>query len=314
MCSKYSFLIGTYTEYVKKLELRKSAGNTFYMESGTSEAIRNRVVNSENVKLVSDHVPKHLKPLNDEQLGHYLAGLIDGNGCFSYVGLGITFTSSDASLAYYIKKQIGYGRVIRSRYHTYNLRVDNEIGLSRVINLINGKLKKNYIVNELVENISSVNNKIYPNLDISVDLNNDFNNHWFAGFCDVYPLGVFQIKFKLDIYHNIKEIGLNFFMDYHDPLITMVKEHWGGNLSIPDPYSPLINYNSVSMGSAKKIINYFDKYHLQSKKHIGYLKWRKVYTLLQNKKHLTDKELYKIQKIHQSQISYLLTRNKLWAL
>ncbi|KAF1839813.1 uncharacterized protein K460DRAFT_298068 [Cucurbitaria berberidis CBS 394.84] len=53
------------------------------MKNGTSEAIRNRVVNSENVKRVSDHVPRHLKPLNDEQLGHYLAGLIDGYGQFS---------------------------------------------------------------------------------------------------------------------------------------------------------------------------------------------------------------------------------------
>jgi hypothetical protein len=106
---------------VKKLKLkRKSAGNIIYINNGTSETIRDGVVvNSENVKRVSDHVPKHLKPLNHEQLGYYLAGLIDGGGLFyddDYLGLSITFQPNDASLAYYIKTQIGYGSVTKSSY------------------------------------------------------------------------------------------------------------------------------------------------------------------------------------------------------
>ena len=316
ICSKYFFLIGANIEYVKKLELRKSAGNTFYMKNGTSEAICNRVVNSENVKRVSDHVPRHLKPLNDEQLGHYLAGLIDGAGQFTYRGSHIMFTSKDASLAYYIKTQIGYGRVWKSRYWTYHLEVENEIGLSRVINLINGKLKNKSKVNELVNNISSLNNKIYPNINITTDLNNNFDNHWFAGFCDVYEFGVFQINFKTDLPYIIKEIYLNFEIYHIDPLIiNMVKEHLGGNISYSEPGKNRITYyNSISMGSAKKVINYFDKYHLQSKKHISYLKWRKVYTLLQDKEHLTEKGLFKIERIHQSQIIYLLAPKSLRAL
>ena len=71
----------------------------------------------------------------------------------------------------------------------------------------------------------------------------------------------------------------------------MVKEHLGGNISNWFPLPPAIwncgYYDSTSMGSAKKIIHYFDKYHLQSKKHIGYLRWRKVYRLIQDKEHLT---------------------------
>jgi len=74
---------------VKKLKQKsKSAGNISLFRSntrnGTSETLRNGVVvNSEHVKHISEHVPKHLKPLNNEQLGHYLAGLIDGDGHFS---------------------------------------------------------------------------------------------------------------------------------------------------------------------------------------------------------------------------------------
>ena len=58
----------------------QSAGNTIILSSGTSETIRN---NSENIKNISINVPTHLKPLNDEQFGHYLAGLNDGDGHFS---------------------------------------------------------------------------------------------------------------------------------------------------------------------------------------------------------------------------------------
>ena len=108
--SKYSFLNGT----VKKLEQkRKSAGNILYIKNGTSETLRDGVVvDLENVKRVSDHVPKHLKPLNNEQLGYYLAGLIDGDGHFSKAQqLVITFSSPDAFLAYYLKERLGYGNV-----------------------------------------------------------------------------------------------------------------------------------------------------------------------------------------------------------
>ncbi len=55
-----------------------------------------------------------------------------------------------------------------------------------------------------------------------------------------------------------------------------------------------MNYGSTSFGSAKKVIKYFDTFHLQSSKYINYLKWRKAYILIQNKSHLTDLGIKKI--------------------
>ena len=75
-----SFKYSLFIDIVKKLkQWSQSAGNAFILKSGTSETIRN---NTENIKNISIHVPTHLKPLNDEQFGHYLAGLIDGDGHF----------------------------------------------------------------------------------------------------------------------------------------------------------------------------------------------------------------------------------------
>lgn len=317
LCFKYSFLVGTDTEKVKKLKQRKSAGNVFYIKNETSETIRSKiVVNSENVKSVSYHVPKHLKPLNDEQLGHYLAGLLDGKGQFGKSGLDIDFGQENPSLAYYIKTQIGHGRVVKSKYWTYHLRVSNKPGLLRVINLVNGKLKTKYRIDELVNSISSPKNELYPYINIKLYLNNNFDNHWFAGFCDVYRFGLFQIN-KSYVGHDIKEIGLNFKIDHYNLILfAMVKQHLGGEISHSDTSKRPkgIYYNSVNMGSAKKVINYFDKYHLQSKEHISYLKWRKVYLLIQDKEHLTEKGLAKILKIDRHQIHYTMAWRAFWAL
>ncbi len=55
-------------------------------------------------------------------------------------------------------------------------------------------------------------------------------------------------------------------------------------------------YNSTSFGSARKVIKYFDKFHLLSSKHVNYLKWRKAYILIENKDHL-KKDLSGIEEI-----------------
>lgn len=76
---------------------------------GTSETLRNEITtvrkNTENIKNISIHTSKQLKPANSTEFGHYLAGLIDGDGHFSSAQqLVIVFNILDIQLAYYIKK------------------------------------------------------------------------------------------------------------------------------------------------------------------------------------------------------------------
>ena len=81
-----------------------------------------------------------------------------------------------------------------------------------------------------------------------------------------------------------------------DLLLNMIKEYLGGNIGYRKSQDTFY-YGSTNFGSAKKVIEYFDQYHLQSRKHISYLRWRKVYRLIQDKEHLTEKGLSKIIKI-----------------
>jgi hypothetical protein len=61
------------------------------------------------LRLLSKHRPHHHQPRTSEKLGSYLAGLIEGDRCFSGKRLDIVLHFKDKALAYRIKKWIGYG-------------------------------------------------------------------------------------------------------------------------------------------------------------------------------------------------------------
>lgn len=301
-CLNYS--INT-NDTVKKLEQRsKSAGNIINNKNGTSETLRNGiVVNSENVKYISDHKPKHSKPINDEQLGHYLAGLIDGDGYISNIPqLVIVFSSLDAFLAYYLKERIGFGNVKKVKNkNAYLLIIANKQGILKVVNLINGKLRTKNKLNQIINN--ALNNKNYSTAGINFTLNtsNNFNNYWLAGFSDADAS--FQVKIinrPCASYRTKQEIRLNYQIvlapQMKKDILVLIKNEIGGNIGYRESQDTYY-YGSTSFGSAKNVINYFDKFNLQSKKHISYLKWRKIYRLILNKEYLTEKGICKIIKI-----------------
>jgi hypothetical protein len=88
---------------------------------------------------ISDHI-ENKKPISETELGNYLAGLIEGHGSISEEKIEIRLHELDVSLAYYIKKRIGYGKVIKkSNAVIYELK--HLEGLKKVLELINGKLR-----------------------------------------------------------------------------------------------------------------------------------------------------------------------------
>ena len=149
-----SFKYFILNEIVKKLKQgSKSVGNII---NGTSETLRDEiVVNTENVKNISIHVPTHIKPNNDNEFGHYLAGLIEGDGHFSSKQqLVIVFHTLDVSLAYYIKARLGFGSVknIKDK-NAYILVIAAKKGLEKVLSLINGKIRTENKYHQINDNI-----------------------------------------------------------------------------------------------------------------------------------------------------------------
>lgn len=136
---------------------------------------------SENLKPISDHVPTHLKPLNDHQFGHYLAGLIDGKGHFNpEQQLVLIFHKLDASLAYYLKNRLGFGCVKKTKdKNALILVITAKKGLEIVINLINGKIRTENILNEISNYILNQEKYLEFNQSIYFKLNKDkdLKNH-----------------------------------------------------------------------------------------------------------------------------------------
>ena len=321
--SLYSFKYSIFIDKVKKLKRRSiSAGNSFILyltKTRTSETLRNEITvgscsATENVNLVSVHVPNHLKPCNNNELGHYLAGLIDGEAYFnSNLQLVIVFHSSDVSLAYTLKERLGFGNVRKLKNkNAILLIISNKKGLENIINLINGKIRTESKFNQIKNNI--INHPRFADFakitDFKLNLNADLKNHWLAGFTDA--VGGFQIKTILrrpgdpanseGLSQNKIEIRLNLnFQIRAEPqkkeyLLLLIKNFLGGNIGYEKSQN-IYYYGSTSFGSAKKVINYFDYYHLQSIKHVNYLKWRKSYIIIQNKEHLTKSGIDKILKL-----------------
>ena len=146
------------------------------LKSGTSETIRN---NTENINNISIHVPTHLKPLNDTQFGHYLAGLIDGDGYFSSKQqLVIVFSLRDVQLAYYIKEMIGFGHVKKVKdKNAYLYIISNKDGILKSINLINGKLRTNNKFKQVITRIICNYKYINDNIKFNINNSNDFDNY-----------------------------------------------------------------------------------------------------------------------------------------
>ena len=271
-----------------------------------SETLRNEIIEeSESIKIISIHKSKHLKPRNDEEFGYYLAGLIDGDGHFSSKQqLVIAFNISDTSLAYYIKNRLGYGIVRKVKNKNAVLFIiATKKGIEKVLYLINNKIRTDNKYIQIIENIFNNTNFIELNKNINFNKNNDgdFLNHWLAGFTDAD--GCFQVKI-LNRLNKKTEIRLNFQIDQKKKdILLLIKKFLGGNIGYRQSQDTYY-YGSTSFGSAIHVIHYFDQYHLLSKKYNNYLKWRKVYILIQNRDHLNEKGVMKIRGIKNTMNSF----------
>ena len=324
--SIFSFKYSLLNDIVKKLKQWSLSADIIFIvnninknknknknKNGTSETLRNETIKStaENVKSISVHVPTHLKPVNDAQFGHYLAGLIDGDGHFSSKQqLVLVFNSLDVSLAYYIKKRLGFGNVKKVKNkNAYILVIANREGLEKIINLINGKIRTENKFNQITNNILNHDNysDLRKKINFKLNLDKDLKNHWIAGFSDADAS--FQIKILNRI--NRVEVRLNFQIDQKkDNMLLLIKDFFGGNIGYRKTQDTYY-YGSTSYGSAKNVIKYFDHFHLLSSKNINYLKWRKAYIIIQNKDHLMTKGLNKIIKLKSTMNSLNNTTNSL---
>jgi LAGLIDADG endonuclease len=262
--------------------------------------------NRSNLIRKYQHMSKHKKPENDEEFGYYLAGLIEGDGYIGKRSIEIAFHISDISLAYFLKKRIGFGNITKYS-HTKNAvryTIWNKEGILKVLNLVNGKFVSKYKNNQIYNYVKS--NKLDYNILISISEKyyNDIdkqkiwllNNYWLCGFTDAD--GSFTIHLSKS---NTHKLGYSLKLEYkivqkYEEIILILKEAFGGHFYY-DPIGLVYRYRFASLKNQNKVIDYFDKYQLNSSKYIRYLKWRKCYRLYLEKQHLEHKGIQKLLNI-----------------
>lgn len=268
----------------------QSAGN-FVFSTNASAVTKNTYNKYIDLPKISEHVPNHKSDLNNEDFAYFLAGLIEGDGWFGKKELHIIFSISDSSLAYFIKKRIGHGNV-------YNIKEKKAVryicksqkGLSTILLLINGKLVSNYKYEQLIKHNYSedFNIKILPPLN-----NLSLDNYWLAGFTQAD--GCFHISLPKSKTHKTGySVRLEYSLKQKDdlPLKLLYNILKMGNIS---QYNTGIwCYKSSGFKTAFNLILYFDKYNLFAGKYVDYLKFRKVYIMVTEGKHLEKKGIKKI--------------------
>lgn len=261
-------------------------------------------------------------------LGYYLAGLLEGDGHISIPALGITtlnrvlnprivFTSHINNLGLYafIQSELGnIGRFQITGKNVIRYIIGDKNGIILFINLIHGKLRtpKNKRFNDLIK----IFNTKYS-LDISeslLDTSDFINNSWFTGFTEAD--GLFGIKYvesrpksdtrKRSVSENI---SLKFRLDQrsYDKATSSSMKPFMENLALflscnlksytNNNGSEILSVSVSSINSVKFLIDYFNKYPLLGDKINDFKKWELVYSMIVSKEHLTEQGRLKIRSL-----------------
>lgn len=282
------------TIYLFKYYLPGQSARNFGISTIATAVTKNTYNNYTNLPLISEHVPKHKSNLTDKELGYFLAGLIEGDGWFGKKELHIIFAESDVSLAYFIKKRIGHGNIYKIKdKKAVRYICKNAKGLSIILSLINGKFVSEFKYKQLIRHNYSED----FNINISPPLNQLFlDNHWLAGFTQAD--GCFHISVVKSKTHKTGySVRLEYSLKQNEglPLKLLYDNLKMGNIS---QYSSGIwCYKSTGFKTSASLINYFDKYQVFAGKYVDYLKFRKVYIMITQGKHLESKGVKKIMSI-----------------
>ena len=228
---------------------------------------------------------RHIKPKNKQELGHFLAGLIDADGHIDRTGQSITINSHsrDKAVAYYIKKVVGGYIYKYKKVNAWRFTSTKKQGLICLSRLICNKLRLPYKIDQFNTRLAPR----YPDLKLErLSIKSMQMDHWFAGF--VQGDGCFQIKVrkprKPGWSHQV-EIVLAIELK-QESLLKQIKANFGGLVRYRQSRDTYY-YNSVNLQNAAKLAEYFDSYQVMGPSYRLYLCWRRALDIVLSKEHLT---------------------------
>lgn len=245
----------------------------------------------------SEYYPD-LKPPKKEFLEWFI-GFSEGEGCFTVAKRGdfafvITQSSIDVQVLYYIKQNLGFGKigVLSSRQKTHRFIVQDLKNIYLLSLLFNGNMVLPTRSARFLTFLSSFNEKLLrknlmPINPITVNVVPSLNDCWVLGFVD--GEGCFTISFL----SNSNGFRMSFLITQKWEVNKHVLEHIlslfncnGSVLSQKDSDYWDLKINGLK--NCSNLFSYFDKFSLKTKKKDSYLKWKHIHSRLVLGDHLTD--------------------------
>ena len=239
--------------------------------------------------------------LKDNVFKSWFIGFTEGDGSFiinkdGYLEFKITQSSLDAQVLFFIKKNLGFGvvRLQDKNNKTHCFRVRDKEGLFKIISIFNGNIFMNTRKIQFKLFINAYN-KIYKQSIAYIDNNYkpDLSNSWLCGFTDAEGCftcsmidrpkegGLVRLRYILSQKGNFEQ--MQYLADMLNGKTHYVKSYEGYNMTV--------NTTKLLL-----VINYFNSHPLKTKKSIVYFNWNKIYKLVINKKHLTEKGIITIKR------------------
>jgi hypothetical protein len=266
----------------------------------------------------------HLGKEYNNKLGNYLAGLFEGDGHIWIQKVWdkkkkhnprfcITFGMKNEPLAKKLLELIGSGFI---RYKLQDnacvLVISPVVGLKKVVNLLNGKLRtpKIYQLHNLIDWLNKNHSTNINKLPLKKK--NLLSDSWLSGFID--SDGSFSVlhtkiengakKRKISCRLRIEQRILDPMTgeDYYQ-VLTDIAEFLNCSLLTKNQKSTGNKYYTLTASSKKSleiIKNYLDTYILFSSKYLDYKDWKKIVILIINNQHYTKEGLIQTDSVRNS--------------
>jgi hypothetical protein len=204
---------------------------------GTSETTRMKSSNKININKINN------------KYNEWLAGLIDGDGCFliskkGYISLEITMELSDKSALCSIKNKYGGSIKMRSGANAWRYRLHHKEGMIKLINDVNGNIRNSKRLPQLHKVCQILNIPV-----ISPILLNK-NNSWFTGFFDADGTITYSMK------NNHPQLSIRVSNKYIQD-IQYYKDIFGGNIYFDNSSNGSYNWSIQSRSDILSLYEYF---------------------------------------------------------
>lgn len=234
--------------------------------------------------------------LKNNLFKYWFIGFLEGKGSLiinknNELEFKIVHESKDASVLFYIKKELGFGVVRPYNKDNHCYKVSNKTHIFNIISILNGNIFFKTKQKEFKAWLEAYNKKYGTDLTCLKSINKpELSNSWLSGFSDAVGTFSCLIKDESDYSGLVK---LSFTLTYpggeeNSTDMTYLAELLKGKTHFNNgKYETTVNTNKLH-----KIVHYFSINPLKTNKLIPYLNIKKIYFLIKkNNKNLTSSDV-----------------------